>query len=175
MSDLINNPLKCLRFAFLLLGVLFISACSMMNEVEEVDSTAEMKTLKGEVTFRERIVASKNVTLRVILFNSSKEKGRRDVVASMHKMISHSQPPYPFELEYDVAKLKDNKTYMVEARLEVNGKVRMLPAQPLNPFAEGVDAQNLVIEVQGVGLTAAKQAIKAEEAPVSAPEEAVTE
>lgn len=154
--------------SFMTLGcITFISACANNSTSENTDTTADMKTLKGEVFYQERTIIPKGSTLKVLLVDVSKQDAAGEVITFTHQPL-YKTPPFAFEIEYNANAIDPKHSYTIQARIEVEGKVRMTTTQHIDPFAESIDANNIQVLVKGVGLSPAAQATK--KAP-DAPEE----
>ncbi len=91
-------------------------------------STAPAPAAKGQVTgsvlYRERIMLPPTATVTVTLADTSLMDAPAKVIDT--QVLTGGSPPYKFTLNYDPAKIVDNHTYTVSARIEVDGKLRFI-------------------------------------------------
>jgi putative lipoprotein len=96
-----------LKVSSVLIGALFITACSNM---------ASTASVKGIATYRERMALTPNAQLEVILADVS-------IADAPYKMINKKiitpagQVPLPFEISYDPKQIVPNHQYAVMARI----------------------------------------------------------
>ena len=88
-------------------------------------SGAEMATVNGTVFYRERMALPPGAVLTVQLVDVSKADAPADVIVKDTKVLT-TQVPIPFSLSYDRKKIIENHTYVVQARIEVDGKLRFI-------------------------------------------------
>lgn len=98
--------------------VLVISACTNL-----VQQDADLGTVEGSLTYRERIALPDNARITVTLADVSKMDAPADVISSQAFMADGKQVPFDFLLNFMKEEIKPNHTYSVSARIEVNGKL----------------------------------------------------
>lgn len=83
---------------------------------------AAQRTLKGEVTYRERIALPPDAVLVVQLADVSRADAPAAVVAEQ-KISPAGQVPIRFRLKFDRAAIRPNATYALQARISVGGSL----------------------------------------------------
>jgi putative lipoprotein len=109
-----------------------------------------MKTVKGSVWYRERMMLPPNAEITVTLEDVSRMDVAADILATTTFSPSGG-PPWDFSMEYDPAKIDSRHRYAVRARIEVNGQLMFTNTQqiPAFPAAEGEPLEILVSRVGG--------------------------
>jgi putative lipoprotein len=83
---------------------------------------AELATIQGEASYRERIALRPGAVLEVELLDISRADAPSQRLASI-SIKAQGQVPIPFVLHYDPAMIEPNRTYAVTATLILQGKV----------------------------------------------------
>jgi len=86
---------------------------------------AKMAAVSGTVFYRERMALPPGAALTVQLADVSKADAPADVIATETKILT-TQVPVPFSLSYDPQAILQQHTYVVQARIEVEGKLRFI-------------------------------------------------
>jgi putative lipoprotein len=86
---------------------------------------AKMATVSGTVFYRERMALPPGAALTVQLADVSKADAPADVIATETKILT-TQVPVPFSLSYDPQAIQQQHTYVVQARIEVEGTLRFI-------------------------------------------------
>ena len=102
-----------LTLAAALAAILVLSADSAM---------AELATIEGQATYRERMAVRPGVVLEVELLDISRADAPSERLALI-RIKAQGQVPIPFTLHYDPAMIQPNRTYAVTAKLIFEGKV----------------------------------------------------
>jgi len=84
-----------------------------------------MAAVSGTVFYRERMALPPGAALTVQLADVSKADAPADVIATETKILT-TQVPVPFSLSYDPQAILQQHTYVVQARIEVEGKLRFI-------------------------------------------------
>ncbi|TIV99482.1 MAG: META domain-containing protein [Mesorhizobium sp.] len=89
--------------------------------VPEISGAAE-KTLTGEVTYRERIALPPNAELSVELADMSLADAPATIIGQ-RKIVPAGQVPIKFEISFDPKAVLPGKTYVLQARITVDGRL----------------------------------------------------
>lgn len=108
-------------------AVIVLAACSGNKEVKtaEQPAGASMATVTGTVFYRERIALPPGATVTVQLVDMSIADAPATVLAK-ETITPTTQVPIPFTLSYDPKLILKTHTYAVQARIEVEGKLRFI-------------------------------------------------
>jgi putative lipoprotein len=107
-----------------------------------------MKSITGQVWYRERMLLPPTVEMKVYLEDVSK----MDVVAeiiTMTSLVPEGGPPWKFVLEYDPAKIDSRHRYALRARIEADGRLLFINTSHIAAFTqpEGAPIDILVSNV----------------------------
>jgi putative lipoprotein len=91
----------------------------------EHPSGAKMAKVTGTVFYLERIALPPGAVLKVQLADVSRADAPAEVIAADSIIVTH-QVPIPFSLSYDANRIVPSHTYAVQARIEVDGKLRFI-------------------------------------------------
>lgn len=110
-----------------------------------------MKSISGQVWYRERISLPPIAEIKVYLEDVSKMDVAADVIA-MTTLSPESGPPWKFALEYDPAKIDSRNRYALRARIEADGRLLFINTSHIDAFAqpEGAPTDILVSRVSSV-------------------------
>lgn len=110
-----------LSIALMFVVALVLAACSGGQEGEETaDAPAGGNVISGNVIYLDRSALDPNAVIEVDLLQPS--TGNPDtVIASQSINAEGRQVPIPFEIQYDPAQIDPTQTYLVAARIVVNG------------------------------------------------------
>ncbi|MDX8448368.1 YbaY family lipoprotein [Mesorhizobium captivum] len=89
--------------------------------VPELTSAAE-KTIAGEATYRERIALPPNAVLSVELADVSLADAPATIIGQ-RKIVPAGQVPIKFEISFDPQVIKPGRTYALQARITVDGRL----------------------------------------------------
>ncbi|TIS77963.1 MAG: hypothetical protein E5W94_11675, partial [Mesorhizobium sp.] len=103
---------------FFIFGVMPLVVGILVPEL----SVAAEKTLKGEVTYRERIALPPNAVLFVQLANVSQADAPAAVIGE-RKMAPAGQVPIKFEISFDPQVIRPDMTYVLQARITVDDRL----------------------------------------------------
>ncbi len=110
---------------------------------------SDMKTIKGHVLYRERMMLPPNAEITVTLEDVSKVDVAADIIATT--MFSPAGgPPWGFTMEYDPARIDSRHRYAVRGRIEVNGGLMFTNTTQIPAFSAAED-EPLEILVSRVG------------------------
>ena len=86
------------------------------------NAMAELATIEGTASYRERIALRPGAVLEVELLDVSRADAPSERLASI-RIKAQGQVPIPFALHYDAAMIEPNRTYAVTAKLILQGKI----------------------------------------------------
>ncbi len=111
-------------------------------------SAARSAILSGAVTYRERVVLPPGVMLTVRLTDVS----RQDVAAMVlaEQEVSPVAVPAAFSLRYDPAAIDSTHTYVLQARIEDDGKLRFVNMEQYPVLTRGAPRDSVEVLVKGV-------------------------
>ncbi|MER9236160.1 YbaY family lipoprotein [Mesorhizobium sp. M0622] len=156
-------------FVPLVIGILVVPELSVAAE----------KTLKGEVTYRERIALPPNAVLSVQLADVSLADAPAAIIGE-RKVVPAGQVPIKFEISFDPQVIRPNMTYALQARITADDRLLFISDErhqidPLSdapltimlkmaapsdaPAAASVFGQSWLVEyIEGIGVIAEPQA-----------------
>lgn len=112
-------------FAFILcLSAVWLAGCAGGGPL--ADSRPAMM---GTVAFRERIALPASAVLTVRLLDLTRPDGP-EVVLAERSISNPGQSPLPFTLPYPFGGIVAGRRYVIEARIEVAGRLRFFSAEP---------------------------------------------
>lgn len=92
-------------------------------------TTAEpTPSVRGEITYRERIAVPPGTQLEVLLLDVSRADAPSEKVGGI-TLSDIGQPPYPFEIAYRPEQIIASHTYVVQARLTHEGRLLFIADQ----------------------------------------------
>jgi putative lipoprotein len=125
--------------ASLLLSLLLVS-CAGHHGTASASTPAEtvVGNVSGTVTYLERMALPAGAVIKVQLADVSRADAPA-VVISRREIVPLSQVPIPFTLTYDPRQIVAGHRYVVQARIEVDGKLRFIntTAYPVTPGHAG--------------------------------------
>jgi len=109
-----------------------------------------MKTIEGNVWYRERMALPPNAEIRVFLEDVARMDVPSKVIAST-RFVPERGPPWAFTLEYDPQRLQDKGRFVLRARIEADGRLLFINAESIPAFQGngGAPVQVLVSRVGG--------------------------
>ncbi|MGF1758399.1 YbaY family lipoprotein [Photobacterium sagamiensis] len=112
---------QILTLMFALVFALVITACTNL-----VKTDTDMSNVKGSLAYAELIALPDNARITVTLADVSKMDAAAEVISSQSFIADGKQVPFHFQLDYKLDEVKQNHTYAVSARIEVNGKLMFI-------------------------------------------------
>jgi len=103
----------------------------------------------GTVTYRERIMLPPSAVLTVRLSYVSRADAAAMVLAE--QQITPVRVPAAFSLAYDPSAVDERDTYVVQARIEDNGKLLFVNTSQYQVITRGNPVGGVAVLVQGVG------------------------
>ena len=133
------------KAGFLLVSVLLIAGCAV-----GVQSPMQPTTLKGTVTYRERIALPPSAVVKVQLVDVSRADAPAVVLGEQVIRAEGRQVPFAFEIAYDPKRIEARFTYAVQARIEVDGQLRFINDQRYAVLTRGAgDRADLLLRAVG--------------------------
>ena len=124
------NIIYRIPMALLLSGLLY------MAPVQSTDpESAGMKTIGGNIWYRERMMLPPGAEIDVILEDVS----RMDVAATVIAQTSfkaEGAPPYVYSLQYDPAEILPGMRYGMRVRIEANGQLMFISTEHIPAFGQ---------------------------------------
>ncbi|CAK7050537.1 hypothetical protein CUZ56_01793 [Saezia sanguinis] len=116
---------------------LFMSACGTMSQ---------NSTLSGEVYYNDRSALPMGATLTVTLMDESDNRDVSTALSHASYEIKH-QVPLPFVLSYDSTKLRAGNTYVLDAKIEYQGKLLYATRERAKVNLDGGSKTGIRVEV----------------------------
>ena len=108
---------------------LMLAAC----QTTKAEPTA---TVRGEITYRERIAVPPGAQLEVLLLDVSRADAPSETIGGV-TLSDIGQPPYPFEIAYRPEQIIASHTYVVQARLTHQGRLLFITDQAYPVITRG--------------------------------------
>jgi putative lipoprotein len=106
----------------------WLVACSTTNAVPAAGGTSVGK-VTGTVTYRERIALPPAAVIKVQLVNVSRADAPAIALGEQVTQAAGRQVPFSFEIPFDPARIDASYSYALQARIEVDGKLRFISDQ----------------------------------------------
>lgn len=103
------------------------------------------RTLRGSVSYRERIALPPHALLEVRLLDISLADAPAKTLAVTRVKTRHRMP-IPYRLRYDETRLKPGRRYALQARITVNGQLWFITTTRHAIFAGGKDETDITVE-----------------------------
>lgn len=128
------------------LALLLLSGLLYMAPVQSADpEPAGMKTVRGTIWYRERMMLPHNAKIHVILEDVSRMDVAATVIAETF-LKPEGGPPYDFSLRYDPAKIQPNMRYAMRVRIEADGQLMFINTEHIPAFARDPgDSINIMV------------------------------
>lgn len=110
------------------LACLLLAACSEIG-VAPVSGSAATAQVTGTVAYRERIALPPTALIKVQLIDVSRADAPAVVLGEAISEAGGRQSPFAFLIAYDPAKIEENHSYAVQARIEEDGSLRFINDQ----------------------------------------------
>jgi len=108
---------------------LMLAAC----QTTKAEPTA---TVRGEITYRERIAVPPGAQLEVLLLDVSRADAPSEKIGGV-TLSDIGQPPYPFEIAYRPEQIIASHSYVVQARLTHQGRLLFITDQAYPVITRG--------------------------------------
>jgi putative lipoprotein len=116
---------------------LMLAAC----QTTKAEPTA---TVRGEITYRERIAVPPGAQLVVLLVDVSRADAPSETIGSV-TLSDIGQPPYPFEIAYRPEQIVESHSYVVQARLTHQGRLLFITDQAYPVISRGHPAEVQIV------------------------------
>jgi putative lipoprotein len=112
---------------------------------------AAANTVRGQVTYRERIALPADAVLTVQIQDVSKADASAVILAEQKIAIEGKAPPYAFSVPYDASKVDPKAIYAVSVKIEQGSKLLYINTTrvPVITNAAGFDAGVIVLTKVG--------------------------
>ncbi|WP_194090850.1 YbaY family lipoprotein [Vibrio hibernica] len=113
--------------------VSWLSGCSTTVDTNKTDTTMSaqqvekpvmLDTVVGTVAYRERIALPSTAVITVTLEDVSRADAKSEIIATESTVTGGKQVPFNFKLDFNKDKIKANHTYVVRAKIALDGKLR---------------------------------------------------
>lgn len=135
-----GNP----RLALSRRSLLCLAAAALV--LPAVPALATGRSLRGQVSYRERIALPPEALLEVRLVDVSLADAPARSLAATRVKTRHRMP-IPFRLSFDEAKIKRGHTYALDARITVHGKLWFITKTRHIALAGNGDETNILVEL----------------------------
>lgn len=106
---------------------------------------AAARTLRGQVSYRERIALPPHALLEVRLLDVSLADAPAKTLAVTRVKTRHRMP-IPYRLRYDEARIRPGRRYALQARITVNGQLWFITTTRHSIFGGGRDGTDILVE-----------------------------
>lgn len=106
---------------------------------------AEPRLLNGTVTYRERIALPPSAAIEVKLVDVSRADAPSRTIAET-SMAANGQVPIPYELKFDSDEIQTGRSFALQARIVVDGKLWFTTTRHYPVFAGGTDNTDIVVQ-----------------------------
>jgi putative lipoprotein len=111
-----------------LAAVLWLSGCARQGVVPAAEAAVNAR-VTGTVSYMQRIALPPTALIKVQLADVSRADAPADVLGEQVIQAAGKQVPFTFEIGYDPARIDARHTYAIQARIEVDGKLRFVSDQ----------------------------------------------
>ena len=132
----------------------WLAACSATNAVP-AGGGASPSRVTGTVTYRERIALPPTAVIKVQLVDVSRADAPAIVLGEQVIQSAGKQVPFSFEIPFDPAKIEENYSYAVQARIEVDGKLRFISDRHYAVITRGAPT-HVDLALRSVGTSSAR-------------------
>ena len=105
-----------------------IASLALMLAACQTTKAEPTATVRGEITYRERIAVPPGAQLEVLLLDVSRADAPSQTIGGV-TLSDIGQPPYPFEIAYRPEQIIESHTYVVQARLTHQGRLLFITDQ----------------------------------------------
>jgi putative lipoprotein len=109
---------------------------------------AETKSFSGTVTYRERMALPPSAVVEVKLVDVSHADAPSVTIAEISKATG-GQVPIPYELTYDASSIQPGRSYALQARISVDGRLWFTTTTRHAVFTGGADKSEIVVQRVG--------------------------
>ncbi len=138
--------MKKVSFIVVAVWLNLLTGCS--DQTQSGEPSEMLKTMTGEVFYRERILLPPEAELRITLEDVSRMDVASTVIASYEQTLSGA-PPYAFNLTYSESSIEPRMQYGLRAKIMLGDKLIFTSTEQLNPFQ--TPEEDIVIMLTKVG------------------------
>jgi len=109
---------------------------------------APVRTLSGEVTYRQRVALPAGAVVTVTLNDVSLADAPATTLATATITTQGENVPIPFTLTYDPARIVEKHSYAVSARITIDGKLSWITATRHGVLTRGQPSDAVTIVLQ---------------------------
>jgi putative lipoprotein len=91
-------------------------------------AVCRVRILGGHVTYRERMGLPRAAVIEVRLVDVSRADGKAITIAAT-SIKPQAAAPFPYQLRYDDSMIQAGNTYVLEARIIINGTLKFISAE----------------------------------------------
>ncbi len=119
--------------SMLMLGCAQLEQTDKIPEIQAVSS--EQTSVSAEIWYRERMLLPENAQLTLTLADVALADAPSKTIASKTVTLTNT-PPWVLDLNYDPAALTEQGSYVLQARIEVDGQLMFINTTSTPAFAE---------------------------------------
>jgi len=113
-----------------------VASLTLMLAACQTTKSEPTATVRGEITYRERIAVPPGAQLEVQLLDVSRADAPSETIGGV-TLSDIGQPPYPFEIAYRSEQIIESHTYVVQARLTHQGRLLFITDQAYPVITRG--------------------------------------
>ena len=126
------------------------SLLAFRSESGEPGGDPQEARVTGTVTYRQRIALPARAVLKVRLVDVSRAGGRSTTIAEQIIPTSGRQVPFAFELPYPPDRIRQNRRYVIQARIENRGRLLFINTRAYPVITNGnPDTANVIVQPVG--------------------------
>jgi len=128
-----------LRSSGVLILTWLLAACSAKTVLYD-DRDANPPAVTGSISYRQRIALPPDAVIKVRLVDASREDAASNGISELTIYTNGRQVPFEFEIDYRPAQIDERHTYVLEAGIEVNGRLRFITDPRYPVLTQGAPA-----------------------------------
>ncbi|WP_019614053.1 META domain-containing protein [Psychromonas ossibalaenae] len=121
--------------SMVLLGCAQLEQKNQSPEMQAAAVSSEQALVSAEIWYRERMLLPDNAQLTLVLADVALADAPSQTIASKTLTLTNT-PPWNVDLNYDPSVLTEQGTYVLQARIEVNGQLLFINTTSTPAFAE---------------------------------------
>jgi putative lipoprotein len=142
----------------MLAGLLLAAWCMTGCASGPTEEAGAMKSISGKVWYRERMMLPPNAAIAVALQGVARMDAPAADVATV-RLPATGAPPYPFTLQYDPARIRAQRRYVVRARIEADGRLLFTSTESIPAFDRDAPLDIMVTRVSSAARAPAGDAV----------------
>ncbi|MBD1577495.1 MULTISPECIES: YbaY family lipoprotein [Vibrio] len=137
----------------------WLAGCSSSPTIDTQETPAQaaqvgkpimLESIVGTVAYRERLSLPETAVLTVTLEDVSIADKKADIIATESMITGGKQVPFNFKLDFDNNKILQNHTYVVRAKIALNGKLRFTTDTAYRVITDSNQTQSVQLMLVGV-------------------------